>query len=269
MRNAILFLAILTATACDDGATQTFGPAGASPTAEGPPAHGQQTAPEQNVLCTPAIQRARVLHALSSPVVPGSFAADIDLSGGPGWPGITIEAVMEHFCFDPRTLDPQATSWTPTLREEIAFDFDRTRRVVTSIILRAGYLGGVRATSRTGGRFGDGHTYALSIHADATRDGSVLAMDWNARPSPGDWRYELGDAIAATFFPRTPEQADCFAARSCIQASWGEEAWQNFVSSGLAVWVANKSDPIASHVPVRFDVFPVRPAQPPEIATAP
>jgi hypothetical protein len=193
---------------------------------------------------------------MQADIVPSVGAADLDLRGGPTWKGLAIEDVATHFCEDPSAIAPGSGAWGIEDAGDIRVDYDNNH-LVDYIVLWQGYLGRVHATSRTGGRFGDGHTYEVPILTQVLKDGLGFVMDWQAQRSPNDWRNELYDALAATF-SSLPAEADCNLTKHCVQGSFGSVAYLYLPLLGHAFWVEDSSTPTTGSIPNRMDLYVAR-----------
>ena len=273
--------ASLGTTGCEDGPNQTFSPApggagrhqngGESVTSVDPShkdfnsGHGGTN---KNELCDAPTKAKVWQRMLSQPIVPPLGGGGLDLSGGPSWQGLTVEAsetpvwdanhtsVSSGLCQADVKGDQfgdgnQVVSWGDN--GEVWFHYRVSNRKGTFMVFWPGYNGAVTAKSRTASRFGD-HTYEIPVNRQVTKDGQPFTLDWKGPKGPNDWRNELYDALLATFAPGLPVDPNCNASRRCILGNFGDVAYFYVPAIGHATWVANQNAaPPTPSIPNRID----------------
>ncbi len=286
----VVVVASFALMACEDGPNQTYSPApgGAGNTWNGNQDSGswadpaskdftqRQTGQNKQELCTGAEKAKMWAWALQQDIIPPTGTGALDLSGGPTWQGLTVEAaetpvrdskgaliipppkgggICQGDAIGDRFGDGnQVVSWGDN--SELWMHYPVSTRKGNFMLFITGYLGSVHAKSRPGGRFEGGgisHTYEIPVGRQVQKDGMGFNLDWLGAKTPNDWRNELHDAILSSFSALSPSD-DCNADRRCIQGAFGDVAYMFIPAVGHAVWVPNQNaaQPTAS-IPDRID----------------
>jgi hypothetical protein len=256
---------------CEDGPNQTYSPAtpGQSSTWNNP--GGSNVSPSSkdfsylsggtnaNVICNgPTL--AKVWAAMDKqPILPPVSAGGLDMAG-PGctptdstctWPGITIEQAEQILCQSSNDGDlfgdgELANQWGDN--GELIAHYLITTHKIDFLWIQPGYLGNITATGCMGvdGKptASMGHTYQIPVGTQMLKDNQPFTIDWAAAKTPTDWRNELSSALLCEFAPTLATSLDCSSTGTCIQGSFGNEAYIAFSALGfLSFYVGNQFAP--------------------------
>jgi len=253
------------AAGCEDGPNQTYSPTtpGEANSWAAPP--GTQTSPSSknysylqggtnsNIICNGAQLATTWALMDKQPILPPVAAAGLDMAG-PGcsptdpdctWPGLTIEEAEQVLCqssnqgdvFGDGQLD---NSWGDNA--EVLAHYLITTHKIDFLWLGGGYLGAV-STTGCAGTASAGHTYTIPILTQVQRDNQPFVIDWAAPKTATDWRNELTSSLLCTFAPTLATAEDCSTTGSCVQGSFGDEAYFFLASLGIGFYIASQSAP--------------------------
>ena len=266
----------LVLAACEDGPIQTYNPS--------PPGSGnvwnnghtpgsvdtnakqgfvqQSGGTNKMEICSGDQKAARWADMVKQPIVPPTIGGGLDLSGGPSWIGLTIEAAEKINCqsdsqgdaFGDGTL---VNSWGDN--GELWIQYLVSNHKALQLSFWPGYLGTMNFKSKDGA-----HNYIVQVQSPVLRDGKAMILDWlgnggkNFDPA-GDELYRALLATYAPGLPVDPMGTTCFQSGHCIKGSFGDIAYFYVPAIGWALWVPSISaaQPVPS-TPNRLDQSPAK-----------
>lgn len=273
---SVVVAAALVVAACEDGPRQTYNP---SPPGSGDTWNNGNTPPSVDTsakqgfvqqgggtnkmeICSGDQKAMRWADMVKQPIVPPTQAAGLDISGGPTWAGLTIEAAEKINCqsdsqgdaFGDGTL---VNSWGDN--GEVWIQYRVSNHMAIQMTLWQGYLGTMNMKSRDGS-----HAYIVQVNSPILRDGKPMIFDWtgnsgkNFNPA-GDELYRALMATYAPGLPVDPQGITCFDTGHCIKGAFGDIAYFYVPAIGWAFWVPSISagQPIPS-TPNRLDMSPAK-----------
>jgi hypothetical protein len=222
---------------CEDGPNQTYSPVapGAGFNTGTGSTNDPVTAPtnadfggrSRNEICDGPTKAKRWAAMLEEPIVPPRKFAGLDMAKDDTWIGLTVE--------DAELINCQADNGGSGVsfwgdNGEVEFDYNLGTHIVEFMQLNRGYTGGIKFTSRKGGKFGDNHQYAMQIGQVTTKDGKPFQIDWGAAAAVIDAELtELQDGLLYTLNPLSaPDDVDCVTSGGCLLSIAG--------NSGHPVW---------------------------------
>jgi hypothetical protein len=261
MRKPLVALSILSCiglVACNDGPVQTFNPAGPNagqendgqtpgdtdPTMQGFGVQGGGNTKMQ--ICTGSQEAARWKIMDTLPLQPPTTGAGIDMSGGPSWAGLTIEAAEAINCQSTDDGDEfgdgsNVNSWGGS--GEVWADYNVSNHLINFMTFWPGYVGTIDMKSRDGK-----DSFSITCNNEqSTKNGNGYTINWPLDAGSAalfDAEVnELYDALTATYAPGLPQDLDCINSGACIHGAFGDVAYMFFPALGTGFWVASQSQP--------------------------
>ena len=257
-------------TACEAGPVQPYSPApigagdtwndGKTPgtTDPGSQGFGQQGGgtTKQDICNAQQLAAARTI-MFHAPIKPTRIIANLDLAGDDTWKGLTIDEAEKANCQSTNYGDlfgdgQQDNYWGDN--QEVFVEYIVSSRRIDQVTLSPGYLGTLDMTSRD-----KAHTYKVPIQTPMTKDGAPYVIDWNTASKFTAEGNELYDALAATYAPGLPPDANCFATGACITGNFGDIHYLYMPALGLALWIASaNAGPVVASTFNRIDLSPAK-----------
>jgi hypothetical protein len=262
MRKPLVALTVLSCfglAACEDGPTQTFTPAppnaanlwddGQTPGSAAPtPGSFQTQSGGTNAMqiCNAATEMKTLNSAFNHAITPPTLIGLLDLSGGPTWPGLTIEQAEKIQCQSTNEGDQfgdgtQVNQWGDG--GQMWCDYNVSNRLIYFCNAWPGYVGTTTFTSRDGK---DTFIVPAVQTAPIKKNGSPYLLDWNLagfsqNPAFNAEINELYDALTATFASGLPPDLNCQGSGACIAGNFGDVAYMYFPALGVGWWIASLS----------------------------
>ena len=179
-------------------------------------------------VCTTSEVAAKAAQMVNQPILPMKGAGGLDMTGGAGWKGLTIDDVQSKdvLCQAIYYGDGVA-AWGDNY--ELVVFFDATTRLIDDILVESGYVGTLAA--------GD---FVFALNESITNAGVKMdASDGSARdPRTEDSMRSIDRALIKAFRPSLDaSQIDCVASGSCYIIMSGTTPVLVFMSVGLYVVV--------------------------------
>ena len=245
---------------CEDGPDQPFqsAPANAAnqwnnsnnkgysdPSKQGFTNDGGSTGTNKQEICTGEQKAKRWKEIMPLPLTPMKGGADIDMTGGDTWVGITLEQAEQKNCQSDEYGDDGGygyNGWGDN--GEVIFSYRLTTRKMDWMNFGLGYTGSLQAKSRDGN-----DNYTFKIGELGTKNGEKLQIHWPVSGDDSLFQTEvesITDAFLATYLPAISfaDDGGHYLNGRVIYGSWGDEAcfWIPLLSVGF--WTANQNAPI-------------------------